>query len=236
MSHQKLGAAALMVAAALPFVITAGAPASAAGLPNIHVRGTNIHVRGTISNVTASSLTVATSRGAVQLALATQTKILQATRASRSDIKPNSFVGVTNVPGANNAQAVGVLLLPDAFRNGPANAGWDWPGAGSGSNMTNGTVELASHMTNGTVAPVSHMTNGTVSAASGNDTVTLNYTSQSGSELVTIPPNAPVVRLAFSNRSALKPGSHLFIFAANNNGQLGAAIVVVGAPGVTPPM
>jgi hypothetical protein len=82
------------------------------------------------------------------------------------------------------------------------------------------------------------MTNGTVSAASGSGpyTVSLNYTSQSGSELVTIPANAPVARVAFSNRSALKPGSHLFVFAANNNGQLDAAIVVVGAPGVTPPM
>ena len=231
MSNQKLSRAALMVAVALPLVIVTGSPVSAAGLPNIHVRGT-------ISNVTASSLTVATSRGAVTLALAPQTKILQATRASRSDIKPNSFIGVTNVPGANNAQAVGVLLLPDAFRNGPANAGWDWPAAGGGSNMTNGTVELASHMTNGTVRPVSHMTNGTVSAASGSApyTISLNYTSQSGSELVTIPANAPVVRVAFSNRSALKPGSHLFVFAANTNGQLGAAIVVVGAPGVTPPM
>ena len=231
MSSQRLGAAALTVAAALPFVITVGAPASAAGLPNVHVRGT-------ISNATSSSLTVATSRGAVTLALAPQTKILQATRAPRSDIKPNSFVGVTNVPGANNAQAVGVLLLPDAFRNAPANAGWDWPAAGSGSNMTNGTVALASHMANGTVRPVSHMTNGTVSSASGNGpyTISLNYTSQSGSELMTIPANAPVVRLTFSNRSALKPGSHLFVFASNDNGQLGAAIVVVGAAGVTPPM
>jgi hypothetical protein len=163
---------------------------------------------------------------------------VEAFQASRSDIKPNSFLGVTNVPGPNNAQAVGVLLLPDAFRNAPANAGWDWPAAGSGSSMTNGTVQLASHMTNGTVAPVSHMTNGTVSAASGSGplTVALNYTSQGGSELMTIPADTPIVRIAFSNRSALKAGSHLFVFAANNNGQLGAAIVVVGAPGVTPPM
>jgi hypothetical protein len=231
MSKQKLSGAALTAAAAFSLVILANAPASSAGLPNIHVRGT-------ISNVTANSLTVATSRGTVTLALGPQTKILEATQSSRSDIKPNSFIGVTNVPGPNNAQAVGVLLLPDAFRNGPANAGWDWPAAGSGSNMTNGTVQLASHMTNGTVRPVSHMTNGTVSAASGSGplTVTLNYTSQSGSELMTIPADTPVTRLAFSNRSALKSGSHLFVFAANNNGQLGAAIVVVGAPGVTPPM
>ncbi|HKE36821.1 MAG TPA: hypothetical protein VKB39_05280 [Candidatus Baltobacteraceae bacterium] len=209
-----------------------GVPAlSAAPLPNIHVRGT-------IASVTANALTVNTNRGTVTLGLAPETKIVEALPASRSDIKPNSFLGVTNIPGPNNAQAVGVLLLPDAFRNAPANAGWDWPGSGSGSSMTNGTVELASHMTNGTVAPVSHMTNGTVSAAPGSGplTVTLNYTSQSGSELMTIPANAPVTRITFSNRSALKTGSHLFVFAANNNGQLGAAIIVVGAPGVTPPM
>jgi hypothetical protein len=232
MLNLKPSRAVLTAGAALPLVLAASAPAvSAAPLPNIHVRGT-------IASVTASALTVNTNRGTVTLGLAPQTKIVEAFPASRSDIKPNSFLGVTNIPGPNNAQAVGVLLLPDAFRNAPANAGWDWPAAGSGSSMTNGTVELASHMTNGTVRPVSHMTNGTVSAApgSGSLTVTLNYTSQSGSELVTIPPNAPVARVAFSSRSALKPGSHLFVFAANNNGQLGAAIIVVGAPGVTPPM
>jgi hypothetical protein len=131
MSNQNLRLAALTTATALSLVMVASAPAPAAGLPNIHVRGT-------ISDVTASSITVTTSRGAVTLALGPQTKILEASRASRSDIKPNSFLGVTNVPGSNNAQAVGILLLPDAFRNAPANAGWDWPAAGSGSNMTNG--------------------------------------------------------------------------------------------------
>jgi hypothetical protein len=34
----------------------------------------------------------------------------------------------------------------------------------------------------------------------------------------------------------LKPGSHLFVFAAKNNGQLSAGIIIVGAPGVTVPM
>ena len=191
-----------------------------------------------MESVTATAVTVATSRGALTLALGPSTKIVEAFPASRSDIKPNSLLGVTNIAGASNAQAVGVLLIPDAFRNAPANAGWDWPAAGAGSKMTNGTVEPASHMTNGTVQPVSHMTNGTVSAGSGGGplTVTLNYTSQSGSEVVTIPADTPIVRLAFSNRSALKPGSHVFVFAANNNGQLAAGIIVVGAPGVTPPM
>lgn len=232
MSNTTLDRAALTFLAAMAFLILAGVPVHAAApLPSVHVRGT-------ISDVTTTALTVATSRGPVTLALGPKTTIAEAFPASRSDIKPNSFLGVPNVPGPNSAEAVGVLLLPDAFRNAPADAGWDWPAAGGSSNMTNGTVEAASHMTNGTVAPTSHMTNGTVSATSGGGplTVTLNYTSQSGSELVTIPANTPIVRLAFSNRSALKPGSHLFVFAANNNGQLGAAIIIVGAPGVTPPM
>jgi hypothetical protein len=72
--------------------------------------------------------------------------------------------------------------------------------------------------------------------SSGPLTLTLNYTSQTGSKLVTIPAGTPVVRLAVANRSALKPGSHLFIFAAKNNGHLAAGIIVVGAPGVTVPM
>jgi hypothetical protein len=231
MSNEKLKRAVMTAAAELAFLISAGVPVHAAApLPSVHVRGT-------ISDVTPTALTVATNRGSLTLALGPKTMIVEALPASRSDIRPNSFLGVPNVPGPNNAQAVGVLLLPDAFRNAPANSKWDWAASG-GSNMTNGTMALASHMTNGTVAPVSHMTNGTVSAASGTGplTVTLNYTSQSGSELVTIPANTPIVRLAFSNRSALKPGSHLFVFAATNNGQLAAAIIIVGAPGVTPPM
>lgn len=220
MSNPKLERAVMTAAAELAFIVSACVPVHAAApLPGVHVRGT-------ISDVTPSALTVATSRGPLTLALGPKTTIVEAFPASRSDIKPNSLIGVPNIPGPSNAQAEGVLLLPDAFRNAPANAGWDWPASGGSS------------MANGTVAPVSHMANGTVSAASSSGplTVTLNYTSQSGSEFVTIPANTPIVRLAVSNRSALKSGSHLFVFASNNNGQLGAAIIIVGAPGVTPPM
>jgi hypothetical protein len=145
---------------------------------------------------------------------------------------------VASVPGADDASAVGVLLLPDSFRNAPADAAWDWPRAGGGSSMTNGAVIVASHMTNGTVQLSSRMTNGTVSSGTsgGPLTLTLNYTSRVGSKLVTIPTGTPIVRIAFANRSALKPGSHLFVFAAKNNGHLAAGSIVVGAPGVTPPM
>ena len=232
MAKQSLDNAATTVAAVLSFLIAADVPAHAAApLPNVHVRGT-------ISHVTATALTVATSRGAVTLALGPKTIVVEAFPASLSDIKPNSLLGVASVPSADDASAVGVLLLPNAFRNAPADAAWDWPGARGGSSITNGAVAAASHMTNGTVQLTSRMTNGTVSSATsgGPLTLTLNYTSQAGSKLVTIPAGTPVVRLAVANRSALKPGSHLFIFAAKNNGHLAAGIIVVGAPGVTVPM
>jgi hypothetical protein len=232
MSKRRLHHAVMTAVTFFSFLTAAGATAHAATpLPKIHVRGT-------ISNVTANALTVATNRGTVSLALGPKTTIVEALPASLSDIKPNSFLGVTSIPDAGDAKAVGVLLIPDAFRNAPADAGWDWPGTGSGSSMTNGTVTAGSHMTNGTVTAGSQMTNGTASFAKrgGPLTVTLNYTSQAGSKLVTIPDGTPVVRIVFADRSALKPGSHLFVFAADSNGQLGAGIIVVGAPGVTPPM
>jgi hypothetical protein len=232
MSKQRLNLLATTAVAVFSFLTAAGVPAHAATpLPKIHFRGT-------ISQVTATTLTVATSRGVETLALGPKTVVVEALPASRSDIKPNSFLGVTSIPGAGDAKAVGVLLIPDAFRNAPADAGWDWPGAGSGSSMANGTVSEGSHMTNGTVTEGSHMTNGTASFTSGNGplTVRLNYTSQAGSKVVTIPTGTPVARIVFAKPSALKPGSHLFVFAANNNGQLAAGIIVVGAPGVTPPM
>jgi len=232
LSRQSLKNAATMVAAVLSFLIAADLPAHAAApLPNVHARGT-------ISRLTEAALTVATRRGAVTLALGPKTTIVEAFPASLSDIKPNSFLGVASVPGADDASAVGVLLLPDAFKNAPADAAWDWPGAGGGSSMTNGAVISASHMTNGTVQLSSRMTNGTVSSAtsSGPLTLTLNYASRAGSKLVTIPAGTPIVRLALADRSALRPGSHLFVFAAQNNGQLAAGIIIVGAPGVTVPM
>jgi hypothetical protein len=122
MSNPKLDHAAMTAAAVMSFLMLAGVPAvAAAPLPSLHVRGT-------ISDVTPTALTVATSRGTVTLALGPKTTIAEPFPASGSDSKPNSFLGVPNVPGPNNAQAVGVL--PEALRNAPANAGWDWPVSG----------------------------------------------------------------------------------------------------------
>jgi hypothetical protein len=192
------------------------APAAAAQLA---------HVRGTITKVSNSTLTLDTQRGTLDLALTPSTGVVEATAASRSDIKPNDFIGVTNVPGAEDARAVGVFLLPEAFRSQAGSVPWDWPGASGGSRMTNGAVQ-----------PSSRMTNGTVTTASNSGPLNLTLTYNGTSSLVTIPQGTPVVRLVPATRAALKSGEHIFAFVKPNDGRPTAANVIVGENGVVPPM
>jgi hypothetical protein len=183
------------------------------------------HVRGIITKVSSNTLTLDTQRGTLDLALASSTGVVEAAAASRSDIKPNEFIGVTNVPGADDARAVGVFLLPEAFRNQAGSVPWDWPGASGGSRMTNGAVQ-----------PSSRMTNGTVSTASNSGPLNLTLTYNGTSSLVTIPEGTPVVRLVPATRAALKPGEHVFAFVNPSGGRPTAASVIVGENGVVPPM
>ena len=106
---KKINRARVSVLALISFITVAAVTAQAAApLPKTHVRGT-------ITRVAATSVTVGTDHGAVTLELAPKTVIVQALPASVSDIKPNSFLGVTSIPSPGDAKAVGVLLLPDAF-------------------------------------------------------------------------------------------------------------------------
>jgi hypothetical protein len=238
MIQRRLAGATL--ASLVAVAVTQTAPVAAAA-PQLQ------HVRGTIARVTGSSMFVTTDRGTVDVALGSSTGVLEAVAASRSDIKPSSFIGVTNVPGAEDARAVGVFLLPDALRSQAGSVAWDYPAAGSGSRMTNGsvvpssrmtngTVQASSRMTNGTVQASSRMTNGTVSAASNNGPLTLTLNYKGGSTLVTIPADTPVVRLVPSTRAALRPGAHVFVFAKVASGGVTAANIIVGVHGVVPPM
>jgi hypothetical protein len=186
------------------------------------------HVRGTIEKVTPTTLTIATTGGPVDVGLAKSTGIVGAAPASFSDIKPNEFIGVTNVPRAGSpARALGVFILPDAFRSSQSGSfAWDFPSAGtSGSRMTNGTISQGSRMTNGTVSSFSQ---------TGPLTVTLAY--PGGSINTTIPSNTPVVRVEPASVAILKPGAHVFAAVASASGHPTAAQIVVGENGVTPPM
>jgi hypothetical protein len=195
------------------------------------------HVRGTVVKASDTSMTVATSEGSMTLSLTAKTIVAGVVPASISDIRPNSFIGVTNIPRPGDARAVGVFLLPDALKNQAGNFPWDYPGAeASGSRMTNGQVALGSRMTNGNVSLGSRMTNGTVSHASSNGPLRVTVSYKGGSIDAVIPPNTPVVRVVPATWKALTPGAHVFAAAVPGNKQLTAVQIIVGEQGVTPPM
>jgi hypothetical protein len=206
------------------------------------------HLRGTVAHASPTSVTITLSGGGEEdVALVKSTILIGAVPASISDIKANEFLGVANVPHAGGPQAVGVFLLPDAFRVQSFNVAWDFPGsaggssmtnatASRGSSMTNATASTVSSMTNATASKVSSMTNATASKVSSTGPLTLTLTWAGGSKQVTIPANTPVVRIVPATWSALKPGAHVFAAVNSVNGHPTGQRVIVGEQGIVPPI
>jgi len=66
----------------------------------------------------------------------------------------------------------------------------------------------------------------------------ISESTKDGEKKVVVPSDTPVVTFVSSDKSEVKPGAKLMIFAAtkNNDGTLEAARVNIGRDGVTPPM
>ena len=197
------------------------------------------HIRGTIASVSATSLSVETPSGTENVAIDGKTRVAGVVRGAASDITSGTFIGTANVPGPSSARALEVVVFPKSMAGtGEGDYAWDLPAGTGHSAMTNGTVGGGGHsmMTNGTVGGGgghSMMTNATVSHVSngGAKTVTLNY--KGGTKIVTIPADAPIVRIAPATKSALVKGAHVVVFPAPTGA---AKSVIVGENGVVPPM
>jgi hypothetical protein len=196
------------------------------------------HIRGTVLKASATSVTIATDHGNTTVAIAPSSVILGVVPARLSDVKPNTFVGISNFGPSDNARAFGIFILPEQLRSGfEGSAPWDLATAGaSGSHMTNGTLSSASHMTNGTLSSTSHMTNGTVSESSNSGQVRLTLTYKGGSTEAVVPPNTPVVRSVPATWKTLAPGAHLFASVIPGQNSSTVALIVVGEHDVVPPM
>ena len=137
-------------------------------------------------------------------------------KASLSDIKQNSFIGVTGMPQADGSQkAVEIHIFPEALRGtGEGHRPWDL--------MPNST------MTNATVAQM-------VKSVQG-DEIMLKY--KDGEKKIVVAPNTTIVSYVPADKSELKPGAKIFIAAANKkeDGTLEVAALSVGRDGITPPM
>jgi ribosome maturation factor RimP len=176
-----------------------------------------VRVRGTIERVEGQTLVVKSRDGAeVKVVPADNAAVVGIVRASLSDIRPGSFVGVTGMPQADGSQkAVEVHIFPEAMRGtGEGHRPWDLRPQ---STMTNANVEQ------------------TVAGVDG-QTLTVKY--KGGEKKISVPSDVPIVTYVPADKSELKPGVKIFVAAATEepDGMLHAARVNFGKDGLTPPM
>jgi hypothetical protein len=175
-----------------------------------------VRVRGTIERIDGSIYVIKARDGAeLKVTLADNPQIAGVVKASLSDIKQGSFVGVTAMPQADGSQsALEVHIFPEAMRGtGEGHYPWD--------------LQPQSTMTNANVEQV-------VSAVDGR-TLTLKY--KDGEKKITVPANAPIVTYVPGDKSDIKPGAKVFIVAVKQaDGTLQGRAWRVGRDGLTPPM
>ncbi len=206
MSHvRKLSTMALVVAAC----VAAGASAFAEGAP--------ARVRGTLQKMEGNNLTIAARDGKeTNVMLKDGAPVIAVTKGTMSDIKSNSFVGITAMPQPDGTQkAVEVHVFEESLRGtGEGHYPWDL--------MPNST------MTNGAVAQQ-------VEKVEGN---TLQVKYKDGEKTIVVPKDAEAVNLVAGSKADLKTGAHVFIprWEKQSDGTWQATVVVVGRDGITPPM
>jgi len=176
-----------------------------------------VRVRGTIEAVDGQNLTIKTREGAdVKAKLADNAMIVAVVKASYSDIKQGSFIGVTGMPQADGSQrCMEIHIFPEAMRGtGEGHRPWDLRPQ---STMTNATVDQL------------------VTAVGSDHTVTLKY--KDGEKKIVVGPECPIVTYAPADKSELKPGAKIFINAAtkNEDGTLAVPRINVGRD-APPPM
>jgi hypothetical protein len=176
----------------------------------------SVRIRGTIERVDGSIYVVKARDGAeLKLTLSDKLQIAGVMKASLSDIKQGSFVGVTAMPQADGSQrALEVHIFPEAMRGtGEGHYPWDLRPQ---STMTNANVEQ-------------------INTAVDGRTLTLKY--KDGEKKIFVPADAPIVTYGPGDKNDLKPGAKVFIIAAKHaDGTLEGRAWRVGRDGLTPPM
>jgi len=175
-----------------------------------------VRVRGTIERIDGSSYVIKARDGAeVKAKLADNALVLAVIKASYSDIKQGSFIGVTGMPQADGSQrCLEIHIFPEAMRGtGEGHRPWDLRPQ---STMTNATVEQ-------------------LVTAVGDHSLTLKY--KDGEKKIVVPSDCPIVTYVSADRSELKPGAKIFINAATKqaDGTLAVPRINVGRD-IAPPM
>jgi Domain of unknown function (DUF5666) len=206
----KISSLPRALAASLTIVFAFGSAAWAQQPPTVRIRGT-------IEAVDGSVLTVKSREGAdIKVRMTDNVVVIGIAKSALSDIKPNSYIGVSAMPQPDGTQkALAVHIFPEAQRGAAEGfRAWD--------------LRPNSTMTNATVAE-------TVAGTDGQN-ILVKY--KDGEKKVVVPPGTPIVAFVTGDKTELKPGAKIIIFGATkkDDGTLEAGRVGVGLDGITPPM
>jgi ribosome maturation factor RimP len=168
-----------------------------------------VRVRGTIEQVDGQTLIVKSRDGAtLTIKVADNARVTTAVKVPLSEVKLNSYVAVTAMPQSDGSQrALEVMIFPEAARGtGEGHGPWD-------------------------LRPQSTMTNATVTeTVAGVDGQVLTVKFKDQEKKIVVPSDAAVITLKPVDKSELKPGVKIFIFAAQRqpDGTLQATSITIG--------
>jgi hypothetical protein len=175
----------------------------------------NVRIRGTIEKVDGNAITIKTRDGNdVTVNHPANGRVMAFVKSSMTDIKPNSYIGVTAMPQADGSQkAIAIHIFMESQRGtGEGHRPWDLR---PNSTMTNAAVDNV------------------VSGVDG-QVITVKY--KDGEKKVLVSPETQIVAFAEGDKSELKPGTPVNFFAQKQaDGTLTAQSISIGR-GVTPPM
>jgi len=189
-----------LVAAALGIVFAAGT--AQAQQPG--------RIRGEIEKADGAMLLVKTREGAMlNVKVADDARVAALVKATLADIKNDSFIGVAGMPQADGSiQAFSVHIFLPAQRGVVPDRHTPWD-ARPGSTMTNAYVESMVKEKDG-------------------ETFTVKY--KDGEKKIVVTPQTVIAAVAKGDKSELKPGAHIIIFASQKepDGSLLAKVMYVG--------
>jgi hypothetical protein len=175
-----------------------------------------MRIRGAIETIEGPNLTIKSRSGEVlKVRLADNARASASVKASVADLKPNTYIGVTSVPAADGSdKAVAVHIFPEE-RRGTAEGRMAWD-----------------------LLPDSKMTNGAINQVAGVQGGIMTVTYKGQESKIALTPETAIVAFVAGDRSELKPGTQIIIFAAtrNEDGTLQAPAITYGRDGLTPPM
>jgi uncharacterized protein (DUF1684 family) len=204
------------------YSLAAVAAAAVAALP-LAAQDAPYHMRGTLEAVNGANLTIAADDGmSKSVTLNDDAGVFVVDNATIDDIKRGQFVGITSVYSQGQAMAIEVHIFEEALR-GLAEGHYPWD-----------LVDEPNMMTNAGIAKLDDVGDGqklTVTYVEGDPTMR-----NVGTQQIVVPPDAKVVNFFAADRSALKPGAHVFLLAVDTDSGIRSPAIVVGRNGVEPPM